>query len=243
MRRILLRAGAALAAVGAVVLATASPAAAHVTVNAANATQGGYAKVAFRVPNERDNAGTVKLEISLPADAPVASVSLRPQAGWTATTEKTTLATPLKVHDREVKEVVSKITWTADKGVQIKPGEFQEFEASLGPLPEVDQLIFKALQTYSTGEVVRWIDEPATDGSSPEHPAPVLKLAKATGGAHGAVAVVSDEPHADAAGGHGGGSAGGDSSVGTLLGLAGLVLGLAGLVVGLLAYRRAATSV
>ncbi|WP_344081797.1 YcnI family protein [Luedemannella helvata] len=238
MRRNLLRAGAVLAAVGAVVLASAAPAAAHVTVNSANATQGGYAKVAFRVPNERDNAGTVKLEINLPADAPVASVSVRPLPGWTVKTEKTTLTKPLEVHGRQITEAVSKITWTADSGVQVRPGQFEEFEASLGPLPEVDQMIFKALQTYSNGEVVRWIDEPATDGSEVEHPAPVLKLAKSTGDAHGAVAstVAPGEHDADGGDEH----ASSSSSAGTLLGALGLALGLVALVIGLLAYRRAA---
>ena len=40
-------------------------------------------------------------------------------------------------------------------------------------------MIFKALQTYSDGEISRWIDEPVEGGEEPEHPAPVLKLAKA----------------------------------------------------------------
>ena len=44
----------------------------------------------------------------------------------------------------------------------------------------MDQIVFKALQTYSDGDIVRWIDEPA-DGVELEHPAPVLKLTKATG--------------------------------------------------------------
>ncbi|MFU8875473.1 DUF1775 domain-containing protein [Micromonospora sp. SL4-19] len=47
-----------------------------------------------------------------------------------------------------------------------------------GPLPEVETMIFKALHAY-TGEVVRWIEEPGTDGSEVDHPAPVLKLANA----------------------------------------------------------------
>ena len=40
-------------------------------------------------------------------------------------------------------------------------------------------MVFKALQTYDNGQVVRWIDAPATDGTEPEHPAPVLRLVKA----------------------------------------------------------------
>ena len=164
-------------AAGAALVLPATSAFAHVTVNPREATQGGYAKLAFRVPNERDNANTTKLEVNFPTDHPLASVSVRPQAGWTYAVEKTKLATAIKSDDGDITEAVSKITWT---GGAIKPGEFNEFEVSVGPLPtDVDSISFKALQTYSDGEIVRWIEE-ATPTSDPEHPAPVLKLTKAT---------------------------------------------------------------
>lgn len=205
-------------------------ASAHVTVNPKDATQGGYAKLAFRVPNEKDTASTAKLEVVLPVDkAPIASVSTRPVPGWTVTVEKTKLATPLKVHDSEVTEVVSKLTWTAnDEASQIKPSSFQEFEVSAGPLPEVDQIAFKALQTYSDGDVVRWIDE----GAEADRPAPVLKLAKA-----GATPAANPVNAARATGGDGD-SSDEESDLGLPFGVAGLVAGVAALVVALLAYRR-----
>jgi uncharacterized protein YcnI len=213
------------------VLAVAGPAAAHVTVNPSTATQGGYTKVTFRVPNESDEASTTKLEVNLPADAPVASVSLKPVPGWTAVAEKSKLATPIKAHDSEITEAVMKITWTAAQGSEIKPGTFQEFDVSLGPLPEAEQMVFKALQTYSDGTVVRWIDEPTTDGTEPESPAPVLKLTAA--GAASAAPSQAADAVADGSGESEGGN-------GTAWGIAGLVAGLAGLVLGLLAYRKAA---
>jgi periplasmic copper chaperone A len=155
-------------------------ASAHVTVNPRDATQGGYAKLAFRVPNEKDDASTVKLEVTLPADAPIASVSVKPVPGWTAVVEKAQLATPLKVHDTALTEAPAKITWTATGAdTAVKPGQFQEFEISAGPLPAVDRIVFKALQTYSDGDIVRWIEEPGADGTEPAHPAPVLKLTDA----------------------------------------------------------------
>ena len=56
---------------------------------------------------------------------------------------------------RQVTEAVSTITWS---GGELKPGEFTEFDISVGPLPDdADSLTFKALQTYSDGDVVRWI--------------------------------------------------------------------------------------
>jgi uncharacterized protein YcnI len=207
-------------------------ASAHVTVNPKDATQGGYAKLAFRVPNEKDNASTTKLEIVLPTDkAPIASVSTRPVPGWTVAVEKTTLATPLKVHDSEVTEVVSKLTWTAnDEASHVKPGTFQEFEVSAGPLPEVDQIVFKALQTYSDGDVVRWIDE----GAEADRPAPILTLTKS------AAAAATPVNAAQTTGGDGD-SSGEESGLGLAFGVAGLVAGVAALVVALLAYRRRAS--
>ncbi|GAA3253084.1 YcnI family protein [Dactylosporangium siamense] len=224
------RAGVAVTAAAAAALAFPAVASAHVTVNPGTATQGGYTKVTFRVPNERDDASTTKLEIALPTDTPIASVSLKPIQGWTAVAENSKLATPIKTDDGEITDAVSKITWTASAGAEIKPHQFQEFDVSLGPLPAVDKIVFKALQTYSGGEVVRWIDEPAA-GAEAEHPAPVLKLTKKADAA--ATAAPTGAAPAVAAKDDGGDG----TAVG--LGVAGLVLGLAGLVVAVLAFRRA----
>ncbi|MDR7278965.1 YcnI family copper-binding membrane protein [Catenuloplanes atrovinosus] len=209
------------------VLTFAGPASAHVTVNPREATQGGYAKVDFRVPNESDTASTTKLEVFLPENAPIASVSTQPVPGWTVALEKGAPATPVTAHGAEITEVVKKITWTAAKGSEITPGTFQEFGVSLGPLPEADQLVFKALQTYSDGEVVRWIDEPVAGGEEPESPAPVLTLtAAAAEEAPSAAPVAATE------------STGSSSGPALGIAIAALVAGLIGLVLGGLAFTR-----
>ncbi len=148
-------------------------------------------------------------------------MSVKPVPGWSAVAVKTKLATPIKAHDTQITEAVTKITWTAQPGAAIKPGQFQEFDVALGPLPDSGQMVFKALQTYSDGNVVRWIEEPTTDGSEPEHPAPVLKLAAATAPAATTAAAAPAE-----------------KSTGTA-GIIGLILAVLALVLGLLAYRRA----
>ncbi|SDT58990.1 YcnI family copper-binding membrane protein [Actinoplanes derwentensis] len=231
MKQTALKRAATVTAVAAVfVFGLAGPVAAHVSVNPDTAVQGDYSKVTFRVPNESDSESTNKLEINLPVESPIGSVSLKPVPGWTATAVKSKLATPVKVHDSEITEAVTKITWTAAAGSEIKPGTFQEFDLSLGPLPATEQIVFKALQTYTDGTVVRWIDEPSTDGTEPESPAPVLKLTAAGAGESTAAAPPAE---AVAAGEETGGN-------GSAWGIAGLVAGLAGLVLGLLAYRKAA---
>ena len=104
--------------------------------------------------------------------------------GWTITTEKTKLAKPVKTDDGEVTEAVSKITWTATAG-GLKPGEFDLFTVSAGPLPtNAKQLAFPTLQTYSDGDVVRWIQTTAKGAPEPDFPVPTLTLTKASSGHH-----------------------------------------------------------
>ncbi|MGC4808945.1 YcnI family protein [Micromonospora sp. DT228] len=215
------------------VLGFAGPASAHVTVNPKEAAQGGYARVAFRVPNESDTASTNKIEVTLPENAPVGSVSTMPVPGWTVATEKRKVDPPIEVHGSQLTEAISKITWTATGDAAVKPGQFQEFPVSMGPLPKVDSMVFKVLQTYSDGEISRWIDPPAQGGEEPEHPAPVLTLAAAAaapaGSAPASAAAISSSDDDDDDDGNG-------LAVG--LGVAGLVAGLAGLVLGGLAFSR-----
>jgi len=96
---------------------------------------------------------------------------------------------------------------------------------SMGPLPtDTDQLVFKALQTYDTGEVVRWIDTAPPGAPEPDHPAPVLTLTPAD--AAPAATTTAD--------------AGPSVGVwGVVLGSVGIVLGIIGLVVGLRNRRNA----
>ena len=162
-------------AVAAVALVAVAPmAAAHVTVNPGEAEKGGFARLTFRVPNERDDATTTTVEVNFPEEAPFTSVRVKPKTGWTYTMERRTLDEPLDNHGEMVTEVVSKITWT---GGTIGTTEFEEFDVSVGRMPEDgDFLLFPSIQTYSSGEVVRWIDEPVEGGEEPERPAPLLTL-------------------------------------------------------------------
>ena len=233
-------AGVALVAAACVAL-LAGPASAHVTVNPGTAQQGGYTAVDFRVPNENDAANTVKLEVNLPLDHPLASVRTLPLPGWTTTVEKAKLDKPLTVHGADVNEAVSKITWTADPGTKIAPGQFQEFRVSIGPLPtDTDTLVFKALQTYDNGDVVRWIDEAKDGQPEPAKPAPVLALTAAAAASTGA-SPAADE-HAgmtasqDQAGG--GASASSSDSAARVLGVVGIVVGVIGAALGFLGLRR-----
>jgi uncharacterized protein YcnI len=155
----------------------ATPAFAHVEIVPDSVPKGGGATVAFQVPNEMDNANTTQVQVVFPTDHPIATVSVQPVPGWTAKVETTKLAKPVQSDNGPVTEVVSQVTWS---GGQIAPGQFQQFPVDLDGLPsDTNQLVFKALQTYSNGQVVRWIEE-ATAGVEPQNPAPVLKLTSAS---------------------------------------------------------------
>ncbi|WP_309052605.1 YcnI family protein [Streptomyces sp.] len=226
---------------------------AHVGVQPqGEAAQGGYATVNIKVPNERDNASTVKVEVNFPLDHPLASVMPQPVPGWKAEVTRTKLDKPLELHGKKINEAVSKVTWTAD-GSKIGPGQFQQFPLSLGRLPEnTDRLVVKAIQTYDNKEVVRWIEEQKDGAEEPQFPAPVLKLAPASGDHHGGAATTAPAPsatasgadagtedsHADTAGDEKTAAASSSDTTARVLGVIGILVGLAGVAFGVLAGRR-----
>jgi uncharacterized protein YcnI len=218
------------------VLTAAGAASAHVTVHPESYAKGATDGVlTFRVPNEEDTASTTKVQVFLPTDHPVLGVLVRPQDGWTAKVTTTKLKTPVKTDDGTVTEAVSEITWT---GAKIQAGQYEDFDVAFGQLPDdTGQLTFKALQTYSDGKVVRWIEEAEQGGEEPENPAPVLKLT-AKGAEEGSAATASPAAVKSA------GAVASDRSDSTArgLGVAGLVVGVLGLVAAVFALVRGRSS-
>jgi uncharacterized protein YcnI len=150
------------------------PASAHVTVRPALATHGATLLLHFHVPNERVTADTVKLIVQFPHDRTIASVRPQPVGGWIARVTTRRLATPLPAPGGAVLDVVDTITWS---GGAIPPHGSLDFPVRAGPLPpNGDVLVFKALQFYSNGEVVRWIEESRPGEPRPPNPAPILRL-------------------------------------------------------------------
>lgn len=236
------RAATVAALAGSAVLLAAVPAFAHVSVTPGSAEQGSYSTVSFKVPNEEDKASTVKLEVTLPADHPIASVSLQPVPGWTTQVTTAKLSTPLKTDDGTVDQAVTKITWSGGK---IAPGQFQQFPVSLGPLPtDVDALTFKALQTYDNGDIVRWIEIPQAGQPEPANPAPTLELTAASSGTSATATGTAAPAPADNTAATQSTSASADSSDGTAraLGIAGIAVGAIGIGFGVYAGRRRTTT-
>jgi uncharacterized protein YcnI len=161
-------------------LALPAAAAAHVTVQPAQAPAGGFARLDVRVPNEDPSKATTKVVVQMPPG--FAEASYEPVPGWRVAVAKRKLATPVKTDEGDtLTEEVSRLTFTAT-GTGIAPGQFQDFGLSVGipDRPVGTKLTFKALQTYAGGKVVRWIGAP---GSA--EPAPQVELVSA-GAAAGA---------------------------------------------------------
>lgn len=138
---------------------------AHVTLQPDHVTAGAFTVQSVRVPNERDDAVTTKVDVQLPSG--FASVSYQATPGWSVRVAKERLAQPIQTDDGPVTEEVRRITWTAGSRAEgIQPGQFRDFPLSLRiPDRAGAALTFKALQTYSDGEIVRWIGPP--DGDTP----------------------------------------------------------------------------
>ena len=173
LRRLSFAAGAALLAIPLMAVA----ASAHIAVATPDAVRGGeVAQLSFRVPDESAEAGTIKVRIDMPADAPVAEVKVRSIPGWTSVVTERKLASPTKIGDFTLTRVPASVTWTAESGNAIAPGEFQVFEIIIAPVPDVAVLTFAAVQTYSDGSVMTWNQPDQADGSEAEYPSPSLDL-------------------------------------------------------------------
>jgi uncharacterized protein YcnI len=218
---------AAVAAAG--VLLLAGPASAHVTVQPSTAVKGASDQTfSFRVPNEKDNASTIELQVYFPTATPIASVLVAPTPGWTASITSVKLATPIQTDDGAITNAVSEITWTGGK---IAPGYYQDFTVDMGQLPSTTgSLAFKALQTYSDGTVVRWIQNEVPGQPEPANPAPVLTLTDAAPSSAPAPAKPSTTAAAPAAST--------SDTTARVLGGIGVLVGLLGVGFGFLGWRR-----
>jgi periplasmic copper chaperone A len=166
-------------------------ASAHVTLQPEEAPAGGFTRLDVRVPTERDNASTTKVDVQFPPG--FLFVSTEPVPGWNSEITMRKLDRPVEQFGEQITEEVDRVTFTAD-GEGIGPGQFQDFGLSLGvPDKAGSTLTFKAVQTYSSGEVVRWIGPPDA-----EEPAPQVKLTAAEEEG-GAAQPAAQQPQAPAA--------------------------------------------
>jgi periplasmic copper chaperone A len=136
---------------------------AHVTLQPGEWEPGAFARMAVRVPNERDDAETTSVSVQFPENVLTARFQAHPFCEREV--EREALDQPVE----EITERIVSVTWTCDPA--IAADGFEEFGLSF-QIPEdaspEDELLFPAVQTYSSGEVVNWVDpDPEADTPAP----------------------------------------------------------------------------
>jgi periplasmic copper chaperone A len=157
---------AVLSTVALAALAFVAIAQAHVTVHPNALPSGGFTVINVQVPNERDKASTVRVDVQFPNGIYIASPAVTP--GWKTRVITKKLPKPVEIEPGfSVSSRVDRVVFT---GGRIGPGQFLSFPVSIkAPAAKAGTLLtFKALQTYSNGEVVRWIGNPTADAPAPQ---------------------------------------------------------------------------
>jgi uncharacterized protein YcnI len=241
LRRTLKTAAAASMTAG-LLAAGAVAASAHVTVDPSKTAEGGFTKLTFSVPNESETAKTNRLEVKLPTDTPLTSVSVKPIDGWKAQVVTTALPKPVEIDGATVTKAPTSVIWTADTAHQIGQNEFQTFTLSVGRLPAAGTTVtLPATQSYTDGTTVNWADTEAEhDHAAASSPATASAPAAAEKEHHPAPAFVTTAAEATGTGTTtpAAATAPASSGGGETAGWFGLVAGVLGLAAGATALVR-----
>jgi uncharacterized protein YcnI len=156
-------------------------AAAHVTVSPSSLPQGTSDTVlTFRVPNESATATVVALQVQFPLSHPIVLLSPEAGSGWNVSAHMARLPKPITTDDGTFTSTTSEVDWS---GGSIPVGQFGQFAVLAQGIPTgTSELVFKAIQSYSDGTVVSWIQVPDRAVPDPPHPAPTITLTAAGGG-------------------------------------------------------------
>jgi periplasmic copper chaperone A len=217
----------ALPAVAALVVLSAVPAAAHVSISPEGAAAGSYAVLTAGVPHGCDGSPTTEVAIQMPEQILAVTPTRNPL--WDVEKVMEELDEPVTdAHGNEITERVSQVVYSAK--TPLPDGYRDAFELSLKvPDAEGETLVFPVVQTCEEGEAA-WV-ETSADGSDDEldFPAPTLTVLPAEGDGHGSADTAASDETTSAETEPVAATTGGD---GNLLGVAGLVAGLLGLAAG-----------
>ena len=167
LRRLILI-GAALAP-----LACAATAEAHISIHPNTVPAGAFATLDVTVPGEQENAYVTKVDMLLPTG--FTSVEYANVPGWKVSEIQTKLKKPVQTDDGPINEEVSQIIWTWSGPLnKVENGQFIQFPLSVA-IPDNGagkSLKFKTVQSYSNGQIVRWIELGVDD----PNPAPTVNI-------------------------------------------------------------------
>lgn len=137
-------------------LATAAPAAAHVSVQPKAATVGAYEVLRFGVGHGCDDKATTRLVVNIPTDAQ--SARPQPKPGWSLSIQ----------HAPDDAKKVTSVTWTG----RLAADQFDEFLIQVHLPKDGATAVFPAIQTCGKAQN-------AWNGADPQHPAPTVSLTPA----------------------------------------------------------------
>lgn len=165
-----------MALAAAVLVALPATAQAHVSLHPNVIPAGANATINLRVPNEQAKASTVKVAVKFPPG--FLDVVSADMPGWTVDVQTEKLAKPVTTDEGTVTTQVTQVVWTAKSASDGGPPERFINMSFLTAFPDQAGrvLTFKTVQTYSNGQVSRWIGAPDSDA-----PAPTLDVTKAGG--------------------------------------------------------------
>jgi len=187
----------------------ASLASAHVTVQPKEVPAGSYQVFTVRVPTEKEVA-TTQVKVAIPDNVNISR--FEPKPDWTYEIEK------------NADNKITTVTWKAS-GSGLSATEFGEFRMQGKVADDAKELVWKAYQTYSDGDVVEW-----TGAADADKPASVTTVTAATGDSHGhgAASPAAEEAHDDGEG---------RDTLTLSLAIAGLVAGVLALLIALFRKR------
>ncbi|WP_349877858.1 YcnI family protein [Micromonospora sp. HUAS YX12] len=140
-----------------------------VTTSPAQVRQGDAIQLSVLVPADKPGTRTTRIELTMPADAPIGEVYPLSVPDWAPTITTRTLDQPVPgMHAAELNQVTHSVSWLRMPGTGTGPARLP---LGMGPMPATDRLTFTVVQTYDDGTVVRWAD-PAGGA----HPAPTVAL-------------------------------------------------------------------
>ncbi|WHX99955.1 YcnI family protein [Neobacillus sp. DY30] len=143
----------------------AGAASAHVTVGPKETSQGAYEMFTLKVPSEKGDVTTTKVQVLIPEDVNI--TRFEPKPGWTYEIQK------------DDSDKITSVTWTTE-GEGLSATEFGQFNMNGKVGDKATEIVWKAIQTYSDGSVVEWVE-----AEEANYPASVTVVNPAGASAHG----------------------------------------------------------
>jgi uncharacterized protein YcnI len=140
-------------------------ASAHVTIGPKETSQGAYEMFTVKVPSEKADVSTTKIQVLIPEDVNI--TRFEPKPGWTYEIQK------------DDSDKITSVTWTT-QGDGLSATEFGQFNMNGKVSDKATEIVWKAIQTYSDGSVVEWVE-----AEEANYPASVTVVNPDDASAHG----------------------------------------------------------